>query len=93
MLYMVIERFKSGAAPEIYRRLREEGRRVVEGLDYVASWVDLDFATCWQLMRTDDRALLDAWCAAGNRLALVDFEIVPVRTSAEAAAVMAARHP
>ena len=53
-------------------------------------WVDLDFATCWQLMRTDDRALLEAWCAAGREL--VDFEILPVRTSAEAAAVMAARH-
>jgi hypothetical protein len=91
MLYMVIERFKPGAAQEIYRRLREEGRRVVDGLEYVASWVDLDFATCWQLMRTDDRNLLDAWCANGSKL--VDFEIVPVRTSAEAAAVMAARHP
>jgi hypothetical protein len=55
----------------------------------VASWVDLDFATCWQLMKTDDRALIEAWCAAGSRL--VDFEIAPVRTSAEAAAVMATR--
>jgi hypothetical protein len=89
MLYMVIERFKPGAASEIYRRLRNEGRRLVEGLEYVASWVDLDFATCWQIMRTDDRALLENWCAAGREL--VDFEIVPVRISAEAAAVMAAR--
>ena len=87
-LYMVIERFKPGAAPELYRRLRKEGRHLVDGLEYVASWVDLDFATCWQIMRTDDRALLEGWCAAGREL--VDFEIVPVRTSAEAAAVMAA---
>ena len=36
------------------------------------------------------RALLEAWCEAGRTL--VDFEIVPVRTSAEAVAVMAARH-
>jgi hypothetical protein len=40
-------------------------------------------------MKTDDRALLEAWCAGGREL--VDFEIVPVRTSAEAAAAMAAR--
>ena len=40
-------------------------------------------------MSTDDRALLETWCAAGREL--VDFEIVPVRTSAEAAEVMAAR--
>jgi len=91
MLYMVIERFKAGAAPEIYRRLRKEGRHLVEGLEYVASWVDVDFAICWQIMRTEDRALLEAWCAAGRDL--VDFEIVPVRTSADAAAVMAAQHP
>ena len=91
MLYMVIERFRAGAAPEIYRRLRKEGRHLVEGLEYVASWVDVDFAVCWQIMKTDDRALLEAWCAAGREL--VDFEIVPVRTSADAAAVMAARNP
>jgi hypothetical protein len=88
MLYMVIERFKPGAAPKIYRRLREEGRHLADGLEYVASWVDHDFAMCWQIMKTDDRALLEAWCAGGREL--VDFEIVPVRTSAEAAAVMAA---
>jgi hypothetical protein len=91
MLYMVIERFKDGAAPEIYRRLRKEGRHVVDGLEYVASWVDLDFAICWQIMKTDDRALLEAWCRAGREF--VDFEIVAVRTSADAAAVMAVRHP
>lgn len=91
MLYMVIERFKPGAAPEIYRRLRATGRRLGDGLKYVASWVDNDFAVCWQVMETDDRALLEAWCAAGSEL--VDFEIVPVRTSSDAAAVMAAQHP
>jgi hypothetical protein len=91
MLYMVIERFKPGAAPAIYRRLRNEGRHFVSGLSYVASWVDLDFNTCWQIMNTEDRALLEAWCAGGREW--VDFEIVPVRTSADAAAVMAARHP
>jgi hypothetical protein len=92
MLYMVIERFKPGAAPVIYRRLREEGRRHLgDGLEYLASWVDLDFNTCWQVMKTDDLALLEAWCAGGREL--VDFEIVPVRTSAEAAAVMAGRGP
>lgn len=30
-LYMVIERFKPGAAAESYRRLRSEGRRLYEG--------------------------------------------------------------
>ncbi len=26
MLYMVVERYRDGAAPEIYRRARERGR-------------------------------------------------------------------
>jgi hypothetical protein len=91
MLYMVLERFKPGAAPEIYRRLRASGRQLPAELEYVASWVDLRFETCYQLMKTDDRALLEAWCDAGREL--VHFEIVPVRTSAEASAIMAAQHP
>jgi len=87
MLYMVVERFHDGAAPEIYRRFREQGRLAPPGLDYVASWVDLDFRTCYQLMRTDDPALFEPWTAAWGDLAA--FEIVPVRTSAEASAAIA----
>ena len=83
MLYMVIERFHPGAAPEIYRRVRDRGRQLPDGLEYVDSWVDLDYARCFQLMRTADPSLFDAWCAAWRDLG--DFEVVPVRTSAEAA--------
>jgi len=82
MLYMVIERFKKGAAPEIYRRFREKGRMVPEGLEYLSSWIDLDFKRCWQLMQTEDFALFDRWIE--NWKDLMDFEIVPVRSSAEA---------
>jgi len=38
MLYMVIERFKAGAAPEVYRRFRDKGRMAPDGLEYVSSW-------------------------------------------------------
>ena len=87
MLYMVVERFKGGAAPEVYRRARDKGRLIPDGLEYVSSWVDLEFTTCYQLMRTEDASLFAAWTNAGQDL--VEFEIVPVRTSAEAAQVMA----
>jgi hypothetical protein len=83
MLYMVIEHFAAGAAPEIYRRARKRGRMLPPGLEYVDSWVDLDFARCFQLMRTDDRALFDVWIERWADLAR--FEVIPVRTSAEAA--------
>jgi len=80
MLYMVIERFNDGAAPAIYRRVRERGRQLPAGLEYVDSWVDLDYARCFQLMRTDDRATIDRWIAAWSDLAR--FEVIAVRTSA-----------
>jgi hypothetical protein len=89
MLYMVIEHFHPGAAPEIYRRARERGRMLPPGLEYVDSWVDLDYARCFQLMRSDDRALFDAWIRAWSDLAR--FEVIPVRTSAEAAAQIGAQ--
>jgi len=89
VLYMVIERFKAGAAPEIYRRARDHGRMMPDGLEYVSSWVDLEFKTCYQLMRTVDASLFAVWTDAWKDL--VEFEIVPVRTSAEASQVIAPR--
>ena len=86
MLYLVIERFKEGAAPEIYRRFHEKGRMMPDGLNYLSSWIDLDFKICWQLMHTEDFALFDQWI--GNWRDLMDFEVVPVRTSAEAIKLM-----
>jgi hypothetical protein len=89
MLYMVVERFKEGAAPHIYRRLKERGRMMPSGLEYVSSWIAEDFSVCWQVMQAEDRALFEPWIAAWSDL--MDFEIVPVRTSAEAAQAIAAR--
>ena len=79
MLYMIIERFKD--APAIYQRLREKGRMMPEGLEYVSSWIDVNLKTCWQLMRAEDESLFKHW--TDNWKDLMDFEIVPVRTSAE----------
>ncbi len=88
-LYMVIEHFKNGDAIPIYRRFRDRGRLAPEGLSYVSSWVDHELATCYQLMKTDDRALLDRWIA--NWSDIVDFEVHPVMASSEAAALIAPR--
>ena len=86
MLYMAIERFKEGVAPEIYRRFREKGRMMPNGLEYVSSWIDVDFKICYQLMRTEDSALFDRWTEHWNDL--MEFEIVSVRTSVEAVEMM-----
>lgn len=82
MLYMVVERFKNPGGVEVYERARERGRMLPEGLEYVASWTTLDFTTCYQLMETANASLMDVWLTHWNDL--VDFEVVPVRTSAEA---------
>jgi hypothetical protein len=87
MLYMVIEHFKDGVGIEVYRRFRDRGRMAPDGLEYVSSWVETDYSRCFQVMRTADRALLDEWMA--NWGDLIDFEVRPVLTSADAAAAIA----
>ena len=86
-LYMVIEHFKNKDAVPVYRRFRDRGRLAPQGLSYISSWVDTSIARCYQLMETDDRQLLDEWMA--NWSDLVDFEVCPVISSAEAAARVA----
>jgi hypothetical protein len=81
---MVVEDFRGGRPEAVYARFRERGRMAPDGLDYVASWVTTDGARCFQVMACEDRALLDAWTAAWADL--VDFTVIPVTTSAEAAA-------
>ena len=84
MLYMVIEHFKNGDALPVYRRFQVSGRLAPEGLIYVASWVDEQMRRCYQVMETEDQSLLDEWIAQWEDL--VDFEVYPVVTSAQAAA-------
>ena len=81
---MVVEHFKNGDAAPVYQRFRERGRLAPEGLTYVNSWVDTTLRRCFQLMETDDPTLFDVWIA--NWSDLVDFEVYPVMTSADAAA-------
>ena len=89
MLFMVIEHFKNGDAVPVYRRFREQGRLAPPGVHYVNSWVTSDLTRCFQIMDAPDRALLDQWLARWTDL--VDFEVVPVVTSADAAASVAPR--
>lgn len=78
---MVVERFKDRDAKAVYRRFRDEGRGVPDGLRYVDSWIEANFDRCFQLMECDDARLLQQWVASWGDL--VQFEIVPVVPSAE----------
>lgn len=82
MRFMVIERFKNRDAVSVYRRLRDKGRMMPEGLTYIDSWVEPDFSRCFQLMECTDPALFQQWIRQWQDLA--DFEVVPVISSQEA---------
>jgi Protein of unknown function (DUF3303) len=86
---MVIENYKNGDPVPVYRRFRDNGRLTPEGLRYVSSWVDSKMERCYQVMETEDRALLDRWIA--NWSDIVDFDVVPVLSSKEAAEAIAPR--
>ena len=84
MRYMVIETYPHGPAV-VYERVAARGRMLPPGLDYVASWTDertLD--RCFQLMETEQPSLLEEWIASWRDI--VEFEVVPVISSGEAAA-------
>lgn len=83
MQYMIVETFVHGPEP-VYERFRARGRMAPDGLHYVSSVVSTDGRRCYQLMECADRALLDEWMRAWEDL--VAFEVVPVTSSAEAAA-------
>src|SRR5438128_578147 len=79
MQYMIIEHFRDGDPGPVYRRLRDEGRLVPQGLRYVASWVTEDHRRCFQVMESEDRALLTQWTTRWDDL--IEFEVIPVVTS------------
>jgi hypothetical protein len=81
MLFMVIERFPPGSVPTIYRRLRDEGRSLPEGLVFVNSWIEANLGRCFQLMECDDARHLQEWLLSWN--GLIEAEIVPVIPSVE----------
>ena len=83
---MVIETFRNHDGTAIYRRLRDRGRQMPDGLSFVGSWVQADMGRCFQLMECDDLALLQQWIARWEDICR--FEVVPVTPSAVASAAV-----
>lgn len=78
---MVIESFKDGNAIQVGERFRQRGRMLPDGVLYHASWLEPRGARCFQVMEASAPELIQAW--ASHWSDLVDFEIVPVVTSAD----------
>jgi uncharacterized protein DUF3303 len=89
MVFMILERFRNSDPVPVYRRLRDRGRLVPAGLQYIDSWVTTDLTRCFQVMACADRTQLDAWMAEWSDL--IDFDVIPVITSADARAAVAER--
>jgi hypothetical protein len=83
MLFMVVEDFRGRDPKAIYRRFRDKGRMMPDGLRFHSSWVAADMGRCFQLMEADDVTLLQRWVTEWSDL--VGFEIVPVALSKETA--------
>jgi hypothetical protein len=86
VLFMVIETFGRDAKT-VYRRFRDKGRMMPDGVSFVGSWVTADLQRCFQLMECDDIALLQRWVAEWCDIA--GFEIVPVVSGKDTAAALA----
>ncbi len=89
MLFMVIEKYRDGDPKPVYRRFKEKGRMCPPGARYVSSWVTADLERCFQVMDCDDRMVLDEWLS--NWSDIVDFDVIPIITSENAAATIAPR--
>jgi len=88
MLFMCIETYKNQDAKAVYRRFRDKGRQMPEGLTFVGSWVTADLDRCFQLMECDDLRLLQEWVLNCQGTG-INFEIVPVVPSKETREVVA----
>jgi hypothetical protein len=89
MQFVIVENFRDRDPLPVYRRFRERGRLAPEGLKYIASWVADDLSRCFQVMECEDQRLLEEWMA--NWDDLIDFEVIPAITSAEALALVGPR--
>jgi hypothetical protein len=88
MLFMVIERFRDNDMVPIYKKLREGGRMLPEGLKYLDSWVEPNFSRCFQLMECDDLRLFQQWVLQWRGCGAT-IEIVPVVPSKDTRDVVA----
>jgi hypothetical protein len=84
---MIIERFRDADMVPIYKRVREHGRMLPEGLTYIDSWVEPNFSRCFQLMECADLRLLQQWILQWRGTGAT-FEIIPVVGSKDTAEVV-----
>ncbi|MEM7372288.1 MAG: DUF3303 family protein [Bacteroidota bacterium] len=81
--FMIIEKYKPGKSREIYARFAANGRMLPGGVEFVDSWIEENLQTCYQIMKSESEAKIEEWISHWKDL--VDFEVIPVISSEEAA--------
>ena len=89
MLFMVIETFRNQDAKAVYRKFRDKGRQMPEGVIFHHSWVSMDLGRCFQIMECDDVGLMQQWVS--NWSDVVEFEILPVQPGSDTAKALAGK--
>ncbi|MBS0221457.1 MAG: DUF3303 family protein [Proteobacteria bacterium] len=74
---MAVEKSRDQDGRAAYRKLRDPGCGVPDGLTFVASCVSADLGRWFQLMETEDVTLFQRWIADWQDV--VGFEVVPLR--------------
>jgi hypothetical protein len=90
MLFMVVETFKDQNGKAVYERLREKGRQMPDGLNFLQSWVSADLSQCFQLMEADDVILFQKWIAEWQDV--MGFQVIPVVEGKNTAIALGAAH-
>lgn len=84
---MVIETLRGQDGKSLYRRFRDRGRMMPEGLQFINSWVAADLSRCFQLVETEDVTLFQRWIAEWSDL--IEYEVVPIAAGTDTAAALA----
>ncbi|MFG1347734.1 DUF3303 family protein [Xanthobacter autotrophicus DSM 431] len=91
MHFMIITGFRNQDGAAVYRRMREDGRLIPEGMTFKSSWATADLTRSFQVFECEDVTLIQRWVARWADLC--SFEVVPVVTGAEASDALAADEP
>ena len=81
MLYLVIETFRNANPVPIGERFKSKAGCYPRAWTYQSSWIDREIRRCYQIMESENPTLLADWTKNWNDL--IDFEIIPVQTSAD----------
>ena len=76
---MIIENFYVERISDLYKKFDNEGRLLPVGVQYIDSWVSDDLKTCFQIMESPSRHLIDLWIEEWKEFA--DFEVIPIISS------------